>query len=197
VRPDIRRPPGAPAPSDPGFSLVELLVALVLVATTASALAALFVVSARAAMLARQRSSMTALAVQKAEQLGALAWTFDPWSAGTPLSDTTSDLGQDPISASGPGLQPSPPDSLDRNAPGFVDFLDAHGRWVGSGATAPVAAVFVRRWWIQAAAADPDTLVLQVVVTTAAADRAFGQAAWRARGLFAAGLTLLRTRKAP
>jgi hypothetical protein len=91
----------------------------------------------------------------------------------------------------------SPPDTLDRNVPGYVDFLDAAGRWVGSGATKPAAAVFVRRWNVAAVGGDPDTLVLRAVVTLAAADAAYGLPAWRVRGLLAAGVMAVRTRRGP
>jgi prepilin-type N-terminal cleavage/methylation domain-containing protein len=198
VRPERPSPPlSKSVRNDAGFTLAEVLVALVVSAVTAAALAGLFVVAARAAALARLRSSMAVLAVQKMEQLRALTWSFDPWSTGVPVSDTTSDVSRDPVSAGGPGLQESPPDSLDRNTPGFVDFLDAGGRWVGAGATVPASAVFVRRWRVRPAAGDPETLVLQVIVTSAAADAAFGEAVLNARGLLSTGLTVLRTRKTP
>ena len=66
----------------------------------------------------------------------------------------------------GAGLAPSPPSALDVNTPGYVDFLDRHGRWLGDGATPPAGATFVRRWSIEQDTASANTLILQVRVFT-------------------------------
>jgi hypothetical protein len=55
---------------------------------------------------------------------------------------------------------------LTANTPGYVDYVDQDGQWVGTG-TAPVAgAAYVRRWSVEALTSDPaNAVVLQVVVT--------------------------------
>jgi prepilin-type N-terminal cleavage/methylation domain-containing protein len=178
-----------------GFTLVEVLVALVVCGIAAASLAALATTAMRAAWFARQQSLMAILALQKIEQLRALDLTFDPWAPGVPVTDLATDLAREPETAGGAGLQPSAPDTLDRNAPGYVDYLDSIGRWVGTGAGPPPGAVFARRWNVQAVVGDPDTLVLRVRVAMVVADAAHGLAAWRASGRSSVGLSALRTRK--
>ena len=116
------------------------------------------------------------LGIQKMEQLRGLAWSYD--LAGHRLSDLTTDVSEDPPSSDGRGLTPSPPDSLAHNVPEYTDFLDRHGRWIGSGSTPPAGTAFVRRWAI--GPIDPyglDTLVLMVVVVPMTqSDRSKGRA---------------------
>jgi hypothetical protein len=110
------------------------------------------------------------LAMQKMEQLRALSWGVAPDQPGVAVSDTTTDLGQDPPSAGGPGLSPSPAGTIERNTPGWVDYLDSAGQWAGTGASAPARAVYIRRWSVAAWPGDPgNTLVFQVLVTHVAA----------------------------
>jgi hypothetical protein len=46
-----------------------------------------------------------------------------------------------------------------------VDYLDAYGAWVGTGAAPPVGAVYVRRWSVEPLPTNPNnTLVFQVLV---------------------------------
>jgi len=153
--------------NSPGFTLIEVLVAMVLIAIVASNIAALCTLAMRAVIGARRQTSAATLALQKMEQLMALTWATSGGPPGVSVSDLTSDISVDPASASGTGLSPSPTNSLDNNVAGFVDYLDVSGAWVGSGASPPASAVFVRRWRIDPLASDPDnTLVLQVFVTT-------------------------------
>ena len=71
----------------------------------------------------------------------------------------------DPPRAGGSGLTPSPGSSLARDTPGYVDYLDASGRWVGTGAAPPPGTVYVRRWAVVIHSAGRDDLrVLHVVV---------------------------------
>ena len=85
------------------------------------------------------------------------------------------------LSGDGPGLQPSPAGTLSANRPPFVDYLDREGRWVGNGAGPPRTAVFIRRWAVAQGGADGyRTIVLQVLVTTVAQDRARA-GAWQRR----------------
>ena len=151
---------------------MEVLVAVLILITGAIALASLFCLSIQANRAARVTTVTTVLAQQKIEQLRSLQWSFDP--LGLPLTDTTTDVSIVPFGTGGPGLSASPPGTLERSVPGYVDYLGANGNWVGSGATPAKGAVFVRRWSIEPLPADPDnTLILQVVVTRAL-DRADG-----------------------
>lgn len=145
-----------------GFTLVEVLTAMGIMATAALGTAQLLVYTSNAMRHARAQASTAALASTRMEQLRALTWAFD--GGGNPLSDGSTDLSVSPPAQTGTGLSPSPPDSLAANTTGFADFLDERGEWVGSGAEAPPGAVFVRRWSV-ALPADgaTDTLVLQVV----------------------------------
>jgi prepilin-type N-terminal cleavage/methylation domain-containing protein len=147
-----------------GFALLEMLVASAILATGLVALAYLAVVATSAVGQGRRLTLATMLAVQKMEQLRALAWGYD--LLGLPLSDTASDVAQVPTApAGGPGLQPSPPGSLAADMPGYVDVADSQGRWVGADSLVPVAGGFVRRWSVEALAANPaDTRVLRVAV---------------------------------
>ena len=107
--------------NDRGFSLIETLVAVSLVAVALTALLQMFAISIRANAAARQTTVATLLAGQKIEELqGARS-----------------------------GLAPSPSDSLQRNVDGRCDFLDEYGRSLGGGTVPPVGTVYVRRWSIE------------------------------------------------
>ncbi|HEY3381658.1 MAG TPA: type II secretion system protein [Vicinamibacterales bacterium] len=151
-------------PRDAGFTLLEVTVALAVLAGGVFVVAELFLVSANAARLARASGVATALASQKCEQLRALAWGYDVDGQGA--QDTTSDISVWPDRPDGGlGLTASPPDALSRDTPGFVDYLDADGGWIGNGASPPFGTGFVRRWSIEPLAESPaDTLVLRVLV---------------------------------
>lgn len=152
---------------DEGFTLVEVLVAIVIIAIIALGLAQMFVLAMRTNQAARHQTSATILAAQKMEQLRSLTWGYDDDGLGLPVSDTTTNLSVQPMASTGNGLSPSPATALDQNTPGYVDYLDARGNWVGTGAAAPPAAVYIRRWSIRPLPTNPnDTLILQVLVTT-------------------------------
>ncbi|HUF47942.1 MAG TPA: prepilin-type N-terminal cleavage/methylation domain-containing protein [Vicinamibacterales bacterium] len=154
-----------------GFTLVEVLVAMLIIMVMALGTAQLFAVSIRATHAARNQTATTALASQKLEQLRALTWGFDAAGSGLPVTDTTTNLSQDPPTNAGAGLNPSPPGTLNQNTAGYVDFLDARGLWVGTGTQPPATAMFIRRWSIEPLPTNPNnTLVLQVLVTTVARD---------------------------
>ena len=153
--------------SSSGFSLAEVLVAVGLLATVSLGVAQLFAVSTRANAVAKGQTSTTTLAEQKLEQLRGLTWGYDSAGQGLPVSDTTTNLAVDPPTATGAGLTASPSNALEANTLGYVDFLDAHGTYVGTGTVTPAEAAFIRRWSIQPLPANPNTLVLQVLVTPA------------------------------
>lgn len=152
--------------SSSGFSLAEVLVSMGILTAVSLGVAQLFAVSTRANLVARGQTSTTAMAEQKIEQLRSLTWGFDADGQGLPVSDTITNLAVDPPQPTGAGLNPSPIDTLEQNTAGYVDFLDAHGTYVGTGATPPGTAAFVRRWSIRPLPTNPNnTLVLQVLVT--------------------------------
>lgn len=152
--------------SSRGFSLVEVLISMGILTAVSLGVAQLFGLSTRANYIARGQTSSTAMAEQKMEQLRALTWGFDSQGQGLPVSDTVTNLAVDPASANGAGLNPSPTDALEENTPGYVDFLDAHGTYVGTGMTPPGSAAFIRRWAVRPLPTNPNnTLVLQVLVT--------------------------------
>ena len=158
---------------DSGSSLVEALTAAAVVITISTGVALLIVRSTRAIWTAGARSVAVAAAQQKLEQLTALEWRTD--ASGIRRSDLSSDLSVDPPAASGSGLQPSPSGSLDRNIPGFADFVGRDGQWRGRGSAPIPGTAFVRRWSVSAHPRDPaDTVILTVVVmpVTEASDRA-------------------------
>jgi prepilin-type N-terminal cleavage/methylation domain-containing protein len=152
---------------DDGFTIIEVLVALLIIAVMAVGVAQLFAVSIKATHAARNQTSTTVLASQKMEQLRSLTWGFDEAGTGLPVSDTTTNLSVDPVTNTGSGLNPSPPGALNSNIAGYVDYLDGRSQWVGSGATPPANAVYIRRWSVEPLPTNPNnTIVLQVLVTT-------------------------------
>jgi prepilin-type N-terminal cleavage/methylation domain-containing protein len=178
---------------DDGFTLAEICVAMMLIAIVATGVAALCTLAIAVCDAARVQTSAVMLANQKIEQLRALTWTID--AAGVAASDWSSDLSRDPASAAGAGLGASPADSLDANVAGYVDFLNAAGEWVGTGASPPPLARYIRRWRVKPMAGDSDALVLQVLVTTPRQDRLAPRPRRRLAG--DALVTTVLVRKAP
>jgi prepilin-type N-terminal cleavage/methylation domain-containing protein len=178
---------------DDGFTLAEICVAMMLVAIVATGVAGLCTLAIAVCDAARVQTSAVILAGQKIEQLRALTWTID--ASGAAVSDGTSDLSRDPAATGGAGLGTSPADSLDANVAGYVDFLNASGEWVGTGASAPPLARYIRRWRVKPLAGDSDALVLQVLVTTPRQDRLAPRPRRRLPG--DALVTTVLVRKAP
>ena len=58
---------------------------------------------------------------------------------------------------------PSPPGTLTASLDGWFDFVDRHGRSIGSGARPPLGSDYLRRWSIESVTGS-DTLLVQVVV---------------------------------
>jgi prepilin-type N-terminal cleavage/methylation domain-containing protein len=150
--------------SQEGFSLVEVLVAVVVLVTGLIAVAELFIISTNANRAARRVTSTAVLAQQKIEQLRGLTWGFDDF--GLPISDYSTNVTvTPPTPAGGAGLQPSPGGTLATATLGYVDYLDAYGAWVGTGTSPPAGAVYERRWSVDPLPLNPNnTLVFQVVV---------------------------------
>jgi type II secretory pathway pseudopilin PulG len=147
-----------------GFSLVETMVATMLLATALVTTAQLMIVATRANMASQKSTFAATLAQEKMEQLRGLAWGFD--DLGLPLNDYTSDLTVDPAAATGgTGLTPSPGNSLSSNMTGYVDYLDRHGNTLGGGANPVANTAYVRRWSVEPLPTNPNnTLILQVLV---------------------------------
>jgi prepilin-type N-terminal cleavage/methylation domain-containing protein len=157
--------------NDAGFSLVEVLAAMVILTVALMSLAQLFALSTRANFSSRSNTYAAMLAQQKMEQLRGLTWGYD--ILGLPVSDYTTDTSASaaisgcPASAGGAssGLSPSPWGTLQQNTPGWVDYIDQNGCIV-SGASALAAGVYTRRWSIEPLPSNPNnTLILQVLVT--------------------------------
>ena len=183
--------------SSSGFSLTEVAIAMGLLTTVSLGVAQLFAVSTRANQVAKGQTSATALAEQKLEQLRALTWGFDLSGSGLPVTDTSTNLSVNPPSQNGAGLNPSPTDSLYLSAPGYVDYLDAAGNWLGNDLNAAEGTVYVRRWAVQPLPTNPNnTLILQVLVSPIGNDAARQQGGARSRLPGDSLLVSVKTRKA-
>jgi len=152
------------ASSAAGFSLVEVLIATLLLATALVTLAQLFALSTQSNIGARNTTFSALLAQQKLEELRALTWGFD--TQGLPVSDTTTNTAASPETPTGgTGLAPSPSGTLGANTSGYVDYIGQFGDKLGGGANPPDGTVFVRRWSVEPLPSNPNnTLVLQVLV---------------------------------
>ena len=150
--------------SEAGFSLIETMVATLLLATAVVSTAQLIVVATRANMSSQRATYASTLAQEKMEQLRGLAWGFD--DLGLPVNDFTSNITVDPPAPNGgSGLTPSPGDSLAANTVGYVDYLDRYGNSLGGGGTPPDNTTYVRRWSVEPLPTNPNnTLILQVTV---------------------------------
>ncbi len=130
--------------SDLGFTIVEVLFALALIAIAAAGVANLCGIAIRATHDARDETMATMIAAQKIEQLRSA-----PWGSGD--------------------LSLSPPDTLSTNTSGYADFLDRRGRSVGTGVAPPLDGVYTRRWNVALLpSGGPFARVLRVLVSTTA-----------------------------
>jgi len=148
-----------------GSTLVEALVATVILTTGLLTMAELVRVATATNTAARNGTLAGILAEQKIEQLRSLAWEFD--ASGIPVGDVNTDTTVQPESPSGgTGLQSSP-GSLRQNTFGYVDHVDGSGQIVGRGAQAPASAVYTRRWSIEPLSTSAGAAVMiQVLVTS-------------------------------
>jgi hypothetical protein len=122
--------------SSRGFSLVEALIATMVMVAGIVGLAALYDVAIRTNAAARTATVASMLAVDRMEQLRSA-----------------------PFVIGGVRPTPSPSGTLSANIDGFCDFLDAKS----NPARADVA-TYVRRWAVTPLPSDPDNaIVLQVV----------------------------------
>ena len=181
-----------------GFSLVEVLFALVVLSVAVSGLAHLFTVAAYTNARARATTYAAVLAQQKMEQLRGLAYGFEP--GGGAVTDVDTDLTVQPeLPAGGAGLRSSPPGALAANTVGYVDYVDAGGASLGGAAAVPPpGTAYVRRWSVEPLPSSANTVVLQVLVKRArpgdAADNRIGPGG---RSAEQTRLVSVKTRKAP
>lgn len=181
--------------SDAGFSLIEAMLATMLLAFALTSLAQLMVISVRANQAAHRGTFSATLAEEKMEQLRGLAWGFD--DLGLPINDFTTNLANDPATNDGVGLQPSPAGALSANSNGYVDYVDRFGNTIGGGPQPPVNTTYVRRWSVEPLPTNPNnTLILQVLVFQVR-DRANdgGSVAIRSSNRDEARLVSVKTRK--
>ena len=152
------------ASAETGSTLIEVLVAILILMTGMLSMAQLMTVATATNVGARKETLSSVLAEQKLEQLRALAYGFD--MAGLPVTDVDTDTSVSPEAPGGTGLQPSPGSALQENTPGFVDHVDANGHIVGNGAQPPGSAAYTRRWSIEPLPTNPNnTIIIQVLVT--------------------------------
>ena len=179
-----------------GFTLIEVAVSAALIVTAVAGIAQLTTIAMDACRAGRARTVTATIAAQKMEQLRSLVWATD--AAGGVLSDGSTDVSRDPPAAGGGGLLATPAGTLDRNVDGYVDYVDAGGRWLAGGASPPPGAVYLRRWAVLSLPDDPDhTRVLVVMATTTRQDALLaGRVGPRARLPDDTVLVALKTRGA-
>jgi Tfp pilus assembly protein PilV len=178
-----------------GFSLVETIVSMGILATALIAMAQLFTLATTQNLSARATTSATILARQKVEQLRSLTWGFD--ADVLPVSDFSSDTTTNPpVPNGGTGLSASATNSLEQNTVGYVDYIGREGQSLGTAATPPPGTVYVRRWSIEPLPTNPNnTLILQVLVYRVNARAGTGDDVWLRRP-DEARITTIKTRKA-
>ena len=133
--------------ADRGSTLLEVLVAMLLLVISVVGACELAVLASQSAITSRLATTTMALALQKSEQLRALTWAVD--ADGVPLTDTHTDVTVEPFATAGSGTGVSPPGTLEESVGGFADALDARSRWVAAGTSLPPPVVYARRWSLE------------------------------------------------
>jgi prepilin-type N-terminal cleavage/methylation domain-containing protein len=151
-----------------GFTLVETVTAISIIAVALTALAQLFVIASQANADARRSSFASILASQKIEELRSL----------------------------GADLTQQGDVSLSADISGACDFLDEYGRSLGTGTTPLPGTVYIRRWSIEPLPSDPDTFVLQVAVFPRSWKAGADPAGIDARMVGGAQIVTIKTRRA-
>jgi prepilin-type N-terminal cleavage/methylation domain-containing protein len=147
-----------------GFTLVELLVAMALVAIVAAGSALLTGMATRAILRSRVETIAVIAAQERLEQLRGLAWGYGSGHEVVAAEDTTTDLSGAAPAAGGRGLAAAPAGALDADTSGYVDYLGPTGRWIAAGMSPPAGTRFIRRWSVERPAGRPDLVVLRVRV---------------------------------
>jgi hypothetical protein len=94
-------------------------------------------------------------------------------------------------------LTPSPENTLQADTDGYVDYLDPDGNELGGGTVIPANTAYIRRWFIEALAANPNNAVVVQVLVTRRRERGTADQASVARAPEEARLVTVRTRTAP
>ena len=159
-----------------GFTLVEAVVALALVAAVGVSVSTALVASRAMAVHDRDQAIGRVAAQARLATLTSLAFHTMAGADGSAVAvtDTTTDVSSDPPATGGTGLAGSPVDALWRDTPGYVDYLDATGRDLGWHAGAREQAAYVRRWVIarQGGGAGEVAVIAVLVAPVSAAARA-------------------------
>jgi hypothetical protein len=118
-----------------GTTLIEVLVAMLILVSGVLAMAQLFLIAASTNAAAHHSTASTIVAAQKIEELRGLA-----------------------------SLSLSPSTALERNTAGFVDHVDSRGRVVGETEVPPGQAVYTRRWSVETlSSGGGDALLIRVL----------------------------------
>jgi type II secretory pathway pseudopilin PulG len=182
--------------NESGFSLAETLIATGIMAASIAGLGQLFAVSVLSNRTARNTTFASVLATQKMEQLRGLTYGFD--TLALPLTDITSNLAINPATPTGgKGLSPSPTGALRANTDGYVDYLDAYGKTVGTGGTTiPNGTTYIRRWSIEPLPTNPNNVIVLQVLVTRSTNRGSADAGKVDRLPDEARIVTVKTRKA-
>ena len=116
-----------------GITLIETIVALGLILVLLVTMAALMAMGRQVVVATRAEAVALALGRARLEQLEGLAFSTYGLAAGgtVEITDLVTDLSAPEPAIGGRGVGGSPPDALARPRPGYVDYLDEGGRWVG------------------------------------------------------------------
>jgi prepilin-type N-terminal cleavage/methylation domain-containing protein len=150
-----------------GFTLVETVTAISIIAVALTSLAQLFVIASQANADARRAAFTSILATQKIEELR----------------------------SHGPDLVQQGDASLSSDISGSCDFLDEYGRSLGTGVSPFPGTVYLRRWSVEPIPSDPDTFVVQVAVFPSLWRGGTDPAAPDARPLGGAQIVTVKTRR--
>ena len=116
-----------PEPSDSGFSLIEVVVAMLILTGVALAAGDVTLRAARLTAHARRQGLMMTMAMERMEELRALDWGLGDGLHSVAIADTSTNLTGAIASSGGPGLGLSPHGTLAVDTAGYVDFADARG----------------------------------------------------------------------
>jgi prepilin-type N-terminal cleavage/methylation domain-containing protein len=152
-----------------GFTLIEVLVAMALLVAVAVGLLDLLLRASLLSRSDRQQTIALALALERLDQLRSLSWGLGASEAPAPVADLVTDLSGPSFSGAGPGLSEAPGDTLTSIVPGWVDYADEGGGWVGQGGRPPVGTTFVRRWNVSRVPGLSGALLLRVRVSAQSA----------------------------
>jgi hypothetical protein len=153
------RPGAAWLPCEAGTSLLEVIVAIVLVTGALAGFAPLLVQCTWLVAEAGEETQALTLAASRLAQLRSLTFEQDAVTL-IDRTDEVTDLSSDPPGRGGTGLLPRHPSAAWQDAPGYTDLA----RWDGQPARGTRDAAFVRRWAVSAlpAPAGVDRRLVQV-----------------------------------